>query len=247
MVTIPLLPLLYFQGKRIRKDIPSLPEAKGPQGVFKYNREQPPLRMLAIGESTVAGVGVEQHATGFTGTLAQELGSKLERSVQWRVYARSGYTCSRVTQKIVPKIEETAVDLIVVGLGGNDAFTLNRPGNWERAIQQLIDALQAKFPDTPLVFMNMPPIKEFPAFTSLIKFTIGNLVEVLGQSLSKVAAKNQGVYYSAEVITLDEWVKRYAQDRPRAAFFSDGVHPSAITYQVWAQDFATFVTTHIQL
>lgn len=68
--TIPFLPLMYFQGKRIKASVPELPEAKGPEGSVLV---EPPaskkLRMLTIGESTVAGIGVETHEEGFSGTL----------------------------------------------------------------------------------------------------------------------------------------------------------------------------------
>jgi lysophospholipase L1-like esterase len=84
----------------------------------------------------------------------------------------------------------------------------------------------------------MPPIKEFPAFTSLIKATIGNLVEVLGEELKKVVVEYDHVYYFGEVITLKDWIKRLNIDVKKEEFFSDGVHPSKLTYQTWAKDIA---------
>ncbi len=53
----------------------------------------------------------------------------------------------------------------------------------------------------------MPPIKEFPAFTPLIKFIVGNLVEILGDELKQLVATDQYLYYNAEVITVKGWVK----------------------------------------
>jgi lysophospholipase L1-like esterase len=183
IVTVPLLPILYQQGKRVRSSVPVLPEAQGPQGVAG-NASDSKFRLLAIGESTIAGVGVATHQEGFTGTLARELASKLNRQVEWRVYARSGYTARRVTQKILPKIQEKEADLIVVGLGGNDAFTMNSPAKWQAQVRALVGGIRQQFGATPIAFTNMPPIKSFPAFTPLIKLTIGNLVELLGDALA---------------------------------------------------------------
>ena len=146
IVSIPLLPFLYFQGKNIRKKTPKLPEAKDPKGLVNGNFNKT-LNILSIGESTIAGVGVDYHKNGFTGALANTLSSELKANINWRVYARSGYTVTKVSEKIVSKIEETKTDFIVIGMGGNDAFTLNSPKKWRKNIENLISLLQNKFPE----------------------------------------------------------------------------------------------------
>lgn len=239
-VSIPLLPLLYFQGRAVRRSIPDLPEAQGAEGLVDQESEQT-LKILAIGESSIAGVGVNKHEEGFTGLLASRLSELLDCNVRWKVYAKSGYTVSNVRAKIVSKISEKDVDLIVIGLGGNDAFTLNRPSRWAQEIESLIQDLRGKFPDAPLGFINMPPIKEFPAFTRLIKFTIGNLVEIHGQALAKVVEKYDNVFYNPQIILLDDWLAKLGDHLQVSDFFSDGVHPSKMTYQAWGRDFAEFL------
>ena len=57
-ISLSLLPVLYFQGKKIKKEIPKLPEAKNPKGFVNGNFKDT-LHLLSIGESTIAGVGVE--------------------------------------------------------------------------------------------------------------------------------------------------------------------------------------------
>ena len=62
LISIPLLPLMYYQGKRIRASVPKLPEAKGLEGSFQINeKNERPVKIISIGESTIAGVGVETH------------------------------------------------------------------------------------------------------------------------------------------------------------------------------------------
>lgn len=239
-LSVPLLPILYFQGKKIRREVPRLPEAKKPQGYIKTTSEKT-LKILAIGESTIAGVGVDFHENGFIGALAQEISSIQAVSVLWKVYAKSGYTAKLVRKKIIPKIEESNADIIVVGLGGNDAFALNSPDLWMHQINLLIKTLKKKFPKTPIFFTNMPPIKEFPAFTKAIKFVIGNLVEVFGKRLHKRVHKKSNVFYNNEVITLPTWQEKYNLEGDVSIFFSDGVHPSKTTYQIWGKDMAQFI------
>ncbi len=239
LISIPLLPLMYYQGKQIRASVPKLPEAEGREGQCHINgKTGNTLKVISIGESTIAGVGVQTHDEGFTGTLARELSALFDLNVDWKVYARSGYTAKKVEEIIIPKIDENGADLVVIGLGGNDAFTLNRPSKWKAEIDSLIKSIKSKFPEAILVFCNMPPIKEFPAFTSLIKFTVGNLVEILGDELKEVVGNHRNVFFFGDKITLKGWIEKFQLKDKKEDFFSDGVHPSKLTYQTWAKDIA---------
>jgi lysophospholipase L1-like esterase len=243
VLSIPLLPILYFQGKKVRQSVPTLPEATGTEGFALVNSEKT-IRLITIGESTVAGIGVETHEEGFSGTLAKELATKLSLNVSWKVFAKSGFTAKQICESIVPQITEKEIDLIVIGTGGNDVFTLNIPSYWKKNIQRLIDDLRLKYPKTPIVFLNMPPIKEFPAFTKLMKFVLGNLVEILGEELAKQIKNQEKVFYYSEVITLETWTKVLNLDANTSDFFSDGVHPSKLTYQSWAKYFAEYLVSN---
>lgn len=245
ILAFPILPLLYFQGKRIRASIPRLPEAKGTEGqYFAEEKTDRTLHLLAIGESTIAGVGVQTHEEGFTGTLAAEISRLFHTNVEWKVYARSGYTARKVHQSIIPKIAENHAHLLIFGLGGNDAFTLNRPSRWKKEIRTLIKSAQARFPESIIVFCHMPPIKEFPAFTPLIKWVVGNLVEILGEELQEVVRDFRNVHYVKDKISLKDWMDKFQLGMKKADFFSDGIHPSRLTYQVWARDIAHEIYTH---
>lgn len=245
LLSIPLLPLMYIQGKQIRASVPKLPEAQGTEGLASIGSNET-KQVAFIGESTFAGVGVSTHEEGFCGTFAKALARQIQYNVSWKVYAKSGYTAKRVRDKLVPKINATNLDLIIVGLGGNDAFTLNSPKKWTKHISELIRDLQEKFPNTPIFFTNMPPIKEFPAFSKTIKFVVGNLVEILGEALNLVCAQNDMVFYNPERIQIQTWSKRYAIGKNVKDFFSDGVHPSKLTYQTWAKDYAQYVTSTLK-
>ncbi|MFT6970950.1 MAG: lysophospholipase L1-like esterase [Roseivirga sp.] len=246
IVSLPLLPIMYFQGKSVRSKVPKLPEAKEPEGLVDFPKGKS-LRVITIGESTIAGVGVTTHEEAFTGTLAKAIAHQLERPVSWRVYARSGYTTKQVTSKLLPQITETKVDLIVIGLGGNDAFTLNHPWAWAAAIEELIIEVKSKFGDTPIFFTNMPPIKLFPAFTTVIKFVMGNLVEILGETLQGVVQKHSNVYYDSRIISFENWTEELDMEVDASAYFSDGVHPSLLTYQIWAKSMAKLIVENKEI
>ncbi len=245
LVAVPLLPLMIYQGKRIRQSVPKLPEAKEPQGSAKVNDKNETLQVIFLGESTVAGVGAETHKEGVAGSFAREMSASLSRNVEWKVFARSGYDAQRVIKKLLPKMEGSEAHLILIGLGGNDAFQFNPPWRWQKTIGQLIQRLKVAYPKAPIVFMNMPPIKEFPAFTRVIKFVIGNLVEIHGQFLRKEVKKHENVFYNGEVLQLKDWISILPKGMNKSDFFSDGVHPSTITYQTWGREMAKFIINEI--
>ncbi|MDW3646566.1 MAG: SGNH/GDSL hydrolase family protein [Bacteroidia bacterium] len=240
LISLPLLPLIYIQSLRIRAKVPQLPEAEESRGM-QIKKSGSGQRILFLGESTVAGIGIKKHEDGIAGTFAREYSDYTGENVSWRVYAKSGYTAEEVYNQILPNIEESKVDLFVIGLGGNDAFTLNSPGNWIKNIEKIINHLQKKYPDTAIAFLNMPPIKLFPAFTPQIKFVLGNLVEILGDELEAYVAKRENVYYYAKRVSAEDWSERLGVEASAEDLFSDGVHPAKITYQLWAQDMLRYL------
>ncbi|MEO0474284.1 MAG: SGNH/GDSL hydrolase family protein [Bacteroidota bacterium] len=235
--SIPLLPFLYFQAKAVRKAVPSLPEADVPFGMVNKGAAVS-KRLLVIGESTMAGLGVQKHQDGFAGAFATAWADALQVNVNWRVYAKSGFTAKEVREQILPDIftAKESADLILIGLGGNEAFTLNPTWRWQKESKKLVDALRQHFPDCPILFTNMPPIREFPAFTSLMQFVLGSLVELHGRVLVDTVRSMDNVYAYGRVITVSDWMKRLEIEGDIRDFFSDGVHPSQFTYQVWARD-----------
>ncbi|MTB52213.1 SGNH/GDSL hydrolase family protein [Lewinella sp. W8] len=239
-ITLPLLPVMYRQAMRVKARVPILPEAETPFGTVRVG-DTPTFRVILIGESTLAGVGVNTHEEGFAGTLGHAISRSLGRSVSWRVYARSGYTASRKLERLLPKIREEHADLIVIGTGGNDAFKLSTPWGFRRAAGKMMDRLRERFPRAPIAFTNMPPIRDFPAFTPLIQRTIGSLVELHGEALEAEVTNRPNVYFNHEILHLEEWANRLGLPPDPKPFFSDGVHPSRLTYQTWAQDFAEFL------
>ncbi|MFT4524013.1 MAG: lysophospholipase L1-like esterase [Granulosicoccus sp.] len=237
---IPAFPVMYVQSKILKRNIHDLPEAVEPHGSVNVAGSTP-FQLVTLGESTLAGVGVETHSEGFTGTLATHLASAIGRTINWSVYAKSGYTAKKVHLEILPLVKETKIDLIVVGLGGNDAFEFTTPYQWGKNIRKLIEEIRAKHGSVPIAFANMPPVREFPAFSSLMQNAIGNQVDYLGLTLAAVTKDMDNVFFDTAQLDFSSWVEDNNLDLGPSDFFSDGVHPSVLTYQKWAENYAAFL------
>ena len=67
-----------WQAGRIWNSMPKLPEANLDL-IGQIGRGKKKLKVLALGESTIAGVGVDSHKKGITGYLASSLSKQLKR------------------------------------------------------------------------------------------------------------------------------------------------------------------------
>ena len=165
----------------------------------------------------------------------------LGRTVEWSVYAKSGYNVKKVHREILPEVKEEKIDLIVIGLGGNDAFEFTPPFLWERNIRKLITDIRIRYGNVPIAFANMPPVREFPAFSSLMHKSIGNQVDYLCRTLIDLIKVQDNVFFDSTQLDFRGWIAENNLDLVPDDFFSDGVHPSILTYQKWAENYAVFL------
>ena len=233
---IPLLPYMIFQGIFIRNKIPKLLPPTDVTGATGSGIKS--INLLTIGESTIAGIGVNTHQEGITGYLSEYLSDRLNRTINWEVFAKSGLTSKGILEKLQNEPIRIFPDIIVIGTGANDGFRLKSPIVFRNNISQIIIFLKNKFANTPIVFVNMPPIKFFPAFPFLIKLFVNKTVESYGKELIKITDKFSEVYFDDKKIKELNW---RALGKPATDFFSDGVHPSKLAYRLWAQRIGEFI------
>lgn len=60
-----------------------------------------PLRLVAIGDSLVAGSGVEHQDLALTPRIAQKIANRVNRPVQWETHAKLGSTMRRVRYRFL--------------------------------------------------------------------------------------------------------------------------------------------------
>ena len=226
-VSAPLLPLLVLQGRRVRRETPRLPEAAGPSH-GQSGAGTPSLRLLVVGESTVAGVGAASHETALTGQLAQVLAEHVGREVHWRAVGANGATAACTREVLLPRVPANPVDVVVIALGVNDVLRLHSPARWRRDLEQLVIAIRERVGTSPVVVAAMPPLGRFPAFPEPLR-------SVLGARASALARATQNAARNLEDVTvcigrMDDDERHYASDR---------FHPSELGYQAWARLMAT--------
>ena len=162
LVAVPLLPVLWLQGRHVRSRTPRLPAAAGPT-VGTIPGEGVPLRLLVVGESTVAGVGAPDHAHALTGQIAAALATRTGRPVHWHAAGQIGATAHAARTRLVPEVPAAPMDVIVLALGVNDVLQFQASTRWTRDLTQLIADLRRRVGPAPVVLASVPPMGRFPA------------------------------------------------------------------------------------
>ncbi|MGH1366244.1 MAG: SGNH/GDSL hydrolase family protein [Calditrichia bacterium] len=237
---IPFLPILILQGRYVKRTAPRLPEAPGKrEGVLGEGENQ--LTLLALGESHVAGVGIHTQGQTFTGQIVKQLNAEYKRPICWKVLAASGYTVEKLDDAFSPQIQAEPLDLIIIGMGGNDTFKLNSPQKWVSDFRKLIANVRLRQSSCPILIANLPPVGEFPAFPRPLCWMLGGLVRLHAYAARAIPLSFENVYYMQKRIVLKDWYAYVDGLDSAEAFFSDRIHPSALTFQVWGKVVREFV------
>ena len=225
LLALPLLPILLPMALHTRRTALRLPQAGGPQqGLSGAMRVGTPLRLLLLGESTVAGVGVDCQAQALAGQLAQALVEQQERAVAWQACGENGITVGQAQQRLLPLGLASQADLVLLVYGVNDTTHLSSLRTWRQALTQMAEALQAQ--GARVAFTSVPPLQHFAALPWLLRQVLGLRGALLDWHLRRLAHQLGALHCAVEL----EFAREYLA--------IDGYHPSALGYRVWAQGLA---------
>ncbi|MFT4758513.1 MAG: lysophospholipase L1-like esterase [Paraglaciecola sp.] len=238
----PFMPLLYWQSKKVKKNLIRLPEADILVG--KEGSQKESLSILVFGESSFAGVGVAANLEGIAGNLAQQLYQKTKQSIYWQVIAKSGYNAQRAAKELTLEIPtDLQFDAIFVGLGANEAFEINAPLTFRKNLQLCIQEIRKRQPTCPIFLSDLPPAGQFPALPFFLKKLMHGLIELHADVIQDFPKMFPNLHYDNGRIRLKEWRQKASEYKPIEAFFcEDGVHPSKLTYQIWGEELAKMAT-----
>lgn len=233
LIAVPLLPLLAAQGRRVRRITPRLPPAAGSGfGICGETVAGPPLRLLAVGESPVAGVGVEHHEQAITASLARELARRLARPVHWRACGLNGVTVRQAQDQLLPLVPAQPVDVLLVAFGVNDSTAFHSTGRWRADLTLLLETLRARCKPDIVLLAGVPPLAQFPGLPQPLRWVLG----LKAAALDQVAASLPGVRH----VTMQHHTGLVGM------MASDNYHPSALGCEAWARDLAHAVQLAMQ-
>jgi lysophospholipase L1-like esterase len=216
-LTLPLFVLTIPLGREAKRRALKMPEAPGErhgtQGGSLDDLPDDPLRMLMIGESPVAGVGVSEFRESIAVQVAEHLSTLSGVPVSWAAIGRNGIRLG----ELVETLGEQALPVSnwVIWLGGvNDTTSLTSLASWRRQLFELGRLVTESGQGRP-VFCPVPPLHQFVGIPQPLRFQLGLRASMLDLELARVCRQNG-------------W-QRLELEIPSAASLlaADGYHPSA--------------------
>ena len=226
------LPVVIVQGRRVRRRVERLPDATGTSG--QVGRGGDLLRVVVVGDSVAAGVGVSAHHDSMAGRLAEHIHRRSGRPVAWDVLARSGADAEGVAALVAGSAVLERADVVAVSVGVNDVKNLRSDAAWRTGLRDLLAEIVRAAPAAPVFLLGLPPIDRFPALPRPLADLLGARGRRMDRIGAQVAAGFDGVTrleFTGDEITA-----------VREPFASDGFHPGAALHDVLAREITAQLT-----
>lgn len=229
LAAIGLAPLWIPQALYVRSITPRLPEPQGER--FGTHGSGPAIRLLILGDSAAAGVGVATQSQALSGQLVSALGSDFQ--VSWKLIAKTGHKAKDVLTTLETLVPEP-YDFVVTSIGVNDVTHGTGTRKWTDQQTQIVERLQSRFQSRCIILSGVPPMHLFPALPQPLRWYLGARARRLNRALSNIAdGCKQCVFVSI--------------DFPLEAAYmaADGFHPGAPAYALWAGHIAGIIRSRI--
>jgi lysophospholipase L1-like esterase len=213
-----LLPVALVQGAWVRWTTPRLPPARGRRG--RSGEGPAPIRLVGIGDSIVAGVGVEEQRDALVGQFARALHVRSRRAVEWRAHGFNGATSALIAQHALQRVPPADVYLLSAGV--NDVTHGVAVRSFARHIGQMLAALKARSPRATIIFAGIPPLAMFPA----LPWPLGRL---LGDRARRLQSAAREILLREQALCFD-----FPDSLPGGGFARDGFHPATDACAEWA-------------
>lgn len=218
LTTALLFPVLLYQGKLARRTTPRLPEAGGsPCG--QYGEGAPARRVLVIGESTAAGVGIETHDQGLASQLAREIHQRTGQTIAWHTYGVNGIRLGALLREL-ETAELPEADVVLLSMGVNDTTGFTPRFRFRQQLRELRRLLASRY-SGPILLLSVPPMHLFTALPSPLRYVVGWRARQLDKVYQHLARNAP-----ADFVYLD-----YPTVTDPALLASDGYHPGPKGYE----------------
>jgi lysophospholipase L1-like esterase len=131
------------------------------------------LSLMILGDSAARGFGLTDPGTAFPYLTARGLAAVAGRPVAVSSLATDGHTTADVLALQVPEVALVAPDAIVVSVGVNDAIKNTPARDVETGTTAVLDVLTSRCPDTTVVLVPCPDLRNAPGFPRPLNRVVG--------------------------------------------------------------------------
>ncbi|WP_321342435.1 SGNH/GDSL hydrolase family protein [Breoghania sp.] len=218
-------PVYAWQGIGVRLRVERLQPAPGEPGGHILG-DGPEIRLLVVGDSSAAGVGLDDLEDGLAAQVARNLNARTGRAVIYRTAGFNSAISSELRDHVVPHIEPRDWTHVLISVGTNDIKNFRSGRGWKKGFGGLLYALRARFPGADFYWSNIMLMTEVPALPPLLGRILerrARLINMMGNTLCAERGATS--------------ISRMGEMDPNG-FCSDGFHPSASGMALWGKHIA---------
>jgi lysophospholipase L1-like esterase len=231
-----LISPLYFialpQGLWLKKNAVRMPEAKGPRIMSFGGEHISELKLLYLGESPAAGVGIEEIRDAVSAQVAFKLAET--NKIECQLLAQNGIKIKELLLKL-QTTETQQPDISIITMGVNDCTNLTSSTEWKKSLSDLIAELRQRG-SKHIFFTAVPPLQNFPLLPAPLNWIMGYRAHVLNHLLERSCQQNNAQFLAFSAILEPEMI------------CSDGYHPNEKGAELWAnsisQQIIPFINAH---
>jgi lysophospholipase L1-like esterase len=199
----------------------------------------PRLRLVVLGDSTTAGVGVERPEDALPYLLARQLADAEARPVHVVSYGWAGARMADLPRSQLPRAIEPlrpsetepflpGADAVAIVIGANDATHKTAPARFRADLRTTLEAVRAAAPRAHVVLAGIPAFRGALRGIEPLIFLADQYARLL-RPIGRAEAERAGAAYADLAAEVPDRIRGRTD-----VLSSDQFHPSAVGYAAWA-------------
>jgi lysophospholipase L1-like esterase len=197
------------------------------------------LRMVVLGDSTTAGVGVERAEDALPYLIARRVAEVERREVHVVNYGWAGARAVDLVHQQLPRAIEplratethsflAGADLVAIVIGSNDATHNTPPGRFRSSLRTVLEGIRETAPSARVALAGIPAFRGALRGIEPLIFLADQYARLL-RPISRAEANRAGAAYADLARDVPPRIRGRTDVLSRDQF-----HPSAVGYAAWA-------------
>ena len=189
----------------------------------QFGKGKAKYRILVLGDSSVAAVGVDNTEGAFAPQYARGLHDQTGDTVAWRMSGHNSAVAGQIRDVVVPNLEPENYTHIVLLIGTNDMKNFHSVRRWKKEFGGLLYALRTRFPEAKVFWHQAIDLSVAPALPQPLA-TMLNWRRLLLNRMGAQLCVERGAVVVPPL-----------QGATAEGFCRDGFHANESGYRAWAE------------
>jgi lysophospholipase L1-like esterase len=214
-------PIYVVVGIYVRQNSLRLSPASGPRS-GQFGRGKAKTRVLALGDSSAAAVGIDQTSGAIGPQTAQKLHAQSGEVVSWHISGHNSAVAGEIRDHVVPNLPEADYTHILIMLGTNDMKNWHSVKRWKKEFGTLLYAVRTRYPEAKIYWHQAIDMRNVPALPKVLGHILNLRVQLLNRKGAQLCVERGAVCVPPLPNVQAE------------GYCRDGFHANEAGYDAWA-------------